>query len=101
MSAAQNTTMNNLTPGMAYVPEAPSLSLALHSFGPSRVVASHTKNVATLGKSLLSFLKSKFEVELESKEMENLRWGTFVSFDRQVGGETVMSGRDLIVQVKD
>ncbi len=77
---------------MAFVPEAPSLSLALNSFGPSRVAMSHTKNVT----SLLSILKSK----LNSKEMENLRWDMFVSFNRQVEGETVMSGRDRIVEVK-
>ncbi len=29
-----------------------------------------------------------------------MRWGTFVSFNRQVKGQTVMSGRDQIVQVK-
>jgi len=43
----------------------------------------------------------RFEDELNSDDVENMRWATFVAFNRQVGDETFMTGRANIVQVRE
>jgi hypothetical protein len=89
-------------PGMAFVPEAPSLCEALSSFGPhkSKSKKKNLKNVRDVQTSLLSMLKPKFENEFDAEVVENMRWSSFASFNRQVGDESVMTGGKNIVQVR-
>ncbi len=92
-------------PGMAFVPEAPTLCEALSSFGPKKKKSEKDrkvkKNLADVRRSIISLLKPRFEDELNSDDVENMRWATFVSFNRQVGDETVMTGKNCIVQVRE
>ena len=57
-------------PGMAFVPDAPSLSQALPSFGPKKKRAEKDrqikKNFADVRKSMMTLLKPRFENELNS-----------------------------------
>jgi hypothetical protein len=41
----------------------------------------------------------RFKDELDSDDVENMRWATFAAFNRAVDNETVMTGKDNIVQV--
>jgi hypothetical protein len=57
-------------PGMAFVPDAPSLSQALPSFGPKQKRSEKDrkvkKNFADVRKSMMTLLKPRFENELNS-----------------------------------
>lgn len=48
---------------------------------------------------MLTLLRPMFEEEMSSDDVENMRWASFVDFDRKVGDETVMTGKANIVQV--
>ena len=91
-------------PGMAFVPDAPNLCEVLSAFGPRKKKSEKDrkvkKNLNDVRKSMMTLLKPKFEHELDPDDVENMRWATFVSFNRQVGEESVMTGKDVIVQVK-
>lgn len=91
-------------PGMAFVPDAPNLCEALSAFGPRKKKSEKDrkikKNLNDVRKSMMTLLKPKFEHELDPDDVENMRWATFVSFNRKVGNESVLTGKDVIVQVK-
>ena len=57
-------------PGMAFVPDAPSLSQALPSFGPKKKRSEKErkvkKNFGDVRKSMMTLLKPRFENELNS-----------------------------------
>ena len=57
-------------PGMAFVPDAPSLCQALPSFGPrskkSEKECKAKKNICDVRKSFMSLLKPRFENELNA-----------------------------------
>ena len=65
-------------PGMAFIPDAPNLSEALSAFGPRTKKPEKNrkvkKNLADVRKSMMTLLKPKFENELDSDDMENMRW---------------------------
>ena len=91
-------------PGMAFVPEASAtLCESLASFGPKKKKSEKDrkvkKNLEDVRRSILSLLRPRFEDELNSDDVENMRWSTFVAVNRQVGDETVMTDRKSIVQV--
>ena len=91
-------------PGMAFVPDAPNLCEVLSAFGPRKKKSEKDrrvkKNLTDVRKSMMTLLKPKFEHELDPDDVENMRWATFVSFNRQVGDDTVMTGKDTLVQVR-
>ncbi len=97
-----NNDSQGFVPGMAFVPEAPVLCEVLSCFGPGKSKSNQEalKNVRDVQNSLLSILKPKFEDEFDSGDVENMRWSSFASFNRQVGDESVMTGGKNIVQVR-
>jgi hypothetical protein len=90
-------------PGMAFVPDAPNLSKVLSSFGPQQSKADFKvkKNLQDVQTSICSMLRQKYENELNSVDVGNMRWASFASFNRKVGDESVMTGKTNIVQVKN
>lgn len=90
--------------GMAFVPEAPSVCQALPAFAPRKKKPEKERKVkktlVDVRKSMMTMLRPKFEHELNSDDVENMRWATFVEFNRKVGNVTVMTGKANIVQVK-
>ena len=91
-------------PGMAFVPDAPSVCQALPAFGPKKKKSEKDRKVkktlVDVRKSMMTMLRPKFEHELNTDDVENMRWATFVEFNRKVGSESVMTGKANIVQVK-
>ncbi len=90
-----------LVPGMAFVPEAAHLCEALFSFGPqqSKPDLNVKKNLEDVQNSIMSILRHKFENEINSEDVENMRWAVFASFNRRVEDESLMTSKEKIVQV--
>ncbi len=84
------------------MPDAPNLSEVLSSFGPqqSKSDLKVKKNLDDVHNSICLILRHKYDNEFNSEDIENMRWASFASFNRQVGDESVMTGGKNIVQVK-